>query len=93
MGSTTDRCKLLRIKYNLKPKDFPQKHHFRRRQALKFLSVILLLCVLFGCNTQKEVEEKEVELSEEKEVELSEEKEVELSEEKEVELSEEKKWH
>ena len=31
---------------------------------MKFLSVILLLCVLFGCNTQKEVEHKKVEFTE-----------------------------
>ena len=55
---------------------------------MKFLSVILLLCVLFGCNTQKEVEQEEVELSEQEEVELSEQEEVELSEQEEVELSE-----
>ena len=42
----------------------------------------------FGCNTQKEVEEKKVELSEEKEVALAEQEEVELVEQEEVELVE-----
>ena len=55
---------------------------------MKNLSVILLLCVLFGCNTQKEVEEKKVELSEEKKVELAEQEEVELAEQEEVEFTE-----
>ena len=48
----------------------------------------MLLCVLFGCNTQKEVEEKKVELSEEKEVALAEQEEVALVEQEEVEFTE-----
>ena len=55
---------------------------------MKNLSVILLLCVLFGCNTQKEVEEKKVELSEEKKVALAEQEEVALAEQEEVEFTE-----